>query len=94
MSPWDDASPNGFGCAPGLSHALPRSPVRTWLRSGFIGFDDINAGFDRLAKGAVLRQVFQPNAAKDDRNGAGAWPIVIASPRLNAREQAELLPGA
>ena len=30
------------------------------LRSGFIGFDEINAGFDRLAEGAVLRQVLRP----------------------------------
>jgi alcohol dehydrogenase len=32
------------------------------LRSGFIGFDEINAGFDRLADGAVLRQVLRPHA--------------------------------
>jgi alcohol dehydrogenase len=32
------------------------------LRSGFIGFEDINAGFDRLSDGAVLRQVLQPHA--------------------------------
>jgi alcohol dehydrogenase len=30
------------------------------LRSGFIGFDEINAGFDRLAEGTVLRQVLRP----------------------------------
>ena len=30
------------------------------LRSGFIGFDEINEGFDRLADGAVLRQVLRP----------------------------------
>jgi len=32
------------------------------LRSGFITFDQINAGFDQLADGAVLRQVLQPHA--------------------------------
>jgi alcohol dehydrogenase len=32
------------------------------LRSGFITFDEINAGFDKLADGAVLRQVLQPHA--------------------------------
>ncbi len=32
------------------------------LRSGFITFDDINAGFDRLADGAVLRQILRPHA--------------------------------
>jgi alcohol dehydrogenase len=32
------------------------------LRSGFIGFGEINAGFDRLADGAVLRQVLRPHA--------------------------------
>jgi len=32
------------------------------LRSGFIGFDQINEGFDKLADGAVLRQVLQPHA--------------------------------
>jgi alcohol dehydrogenase len=31
------------------------------LRSGFITFDEINAGFDRLADGAVLRQVLRPH---------------------------------
>jgi alcohol dehydrogenase len=31
------------------------------LISGTIGLDDINAGFDRLASGSVLRQVMQPN---------------------------------
>ena len=32
------------------------------LRSGFIGFDQINEGFDRLADGSVLRQILQPHA--------------------------------
>jgi alcohol dehydrogenase len=32
------------------------------LISGTIGLDGINAGFDRLAEGSVLRQVMQPNA--------------------------------
>jgi len=32
------------------------------LRSGSIRLDEINAGFDRLADGAVLRQVLQPHA--------------------------------
>jgi alcohol dehydrogenase len=32
------------------------------LRSGFVTFDQINVGFDRLADGAVLRQVLQPHA--------------------------------
>jgi alcohol dehydrogenase len=31
------------------------------LISGTIGLADINAGFDRLAEGSVLRQVMQPN---------------------------------
>jgi alcohol dehydrogenase len=30
------------------------------LRSGFIGLDDMNAGFDRLAEGSVLRQILRP----------------------------------
>jgi alcohol dehydrogenase len=30
------------------------------LRSGLIGFDELNAGFDRLAEGGVLRQVLRP----------------------------------
>jgi alcohol dehydrogenase len=38
-----------------------RLPVHK-LRSGFIGFDEINAGFDRLSDGAVLRQVLRPHA--------------------------------
>ena len=32
------------------------------LKSGFLGLDEINAGFDRLAEGSVLRQVLRPNA--------------------------------
>lgn len=32
------------------------------LISGTIGLDGINAGFDRLAEGSVLRQVMRPNA--------------------------------
>jgi alcohol dehydrogenase len=31
------------------------------LRSGYISFDDINEGFDRLSDGAVLRQVLRPH---------------------------------
>ena len=31
------------------------------LISGTIALDDINAGFDRLASGSVLRQVMRPN---------------------------------
>jgi len=30
------------------------------LRSGTLGFADINAGFDKLADGSVLRQVLVP----------------------------------
>ena len=33
------------------------------LRSGTIGFDGINAGFDKLADGSVLRQVLVPHPA-------------------------------
>ena len=32
------------------------------LKSGFIGLDEINAGFDRLADGSVLRQILRPKA--------------------------------
>jgi len=32
------------------------------LRSGFITFDQINAGFDQLSDGTVLRQILQPHA--------------------------------
>jgi alcohol dehydrogenase len=32
------------------------------LRSGTVGFDGLNAGFDKLADGAVLRQVLVPKA--------------------------------
>jgi len=32
------------------------------LRSGFLGLDQINEGFDRLAEGSVLRQILRPNA--------------------------------
>ena len=32
------------------------------LRSGFIGFEQINEGFDNLADGSVLRQVLRPHA--------------------------------
>jgi len=32
------------------------------LRSGFIGFEQINEGFDKLADGSVLRQVLRPHA--------------------------------
>jgi len=38
-----------------------RLPVHK-LRSSLIGFDDINAGFDNLAEGTVLRQILQPHA--------------------------------
>jgi alcohol dehydrogenase len=38
-----------------------RLPVQK-LRTGFIGFDQINEGFDRLADGSVLRQVLRPHA--------------------------------
>ena len=31
------------------------------LRSGFLALAEINAGFDRLAEGAVLRQILRPN---------------------------------
>lgn len=37
-----------------------RLPVQK-LRSGYITFDDINEGFDRLADGSVLRQVLRPH---------------------------------
>jgi len=33
------------------------------LRSGYLGFEEINEGFDRLADGAVLRQVLRPHEA-------------------------------
>ena len=36
-------------------------PVHT-LRSGFVTFDQINEGFDKLADGAVPRQVSRPRA--------------------------------
>jgi len=32
------------------------------LRSGFVSLEEINAGFDRLAEGSVLRQILRPNA--------------------------------
>ena len=32
------------------------------LRSGYITFDEINEGFDRLSDGSVLRQVLRPHA--------------------------------
>ena len=32
------------------------------LRSSFIGFDQINEGFDKLSDGSVLRQILQPHA--------------------------------
>jgi alcohol dehydrogenase len=32
------------------------------LRSGFIALEEINAAFDRLAEGSVLRQILKPNA--------------------------------
>ena len=38
-----------------------RLPVQK-LRSGFITFDQINEGFDKLADGMVLRQVLRPHA--------------------------------
>jgi Zn-dependent alcohol dehydrogenase len=38
-----------------------RLPVQK-LRSGFITFDQINEGFDKLADGTVLRQVLRPHA--------------------------------
>jgi alcohol dehydrogenase len=31
------------------------------LRSGFVALEDINAAFDRLAEGGVLRQILRPN---------------------------------
>jgi alcohol dehydrogenase len=31
------------------------------LQSGFVGLHEINAGFDRLAEGNVLRQILRPN---------------------------------
>ena len=31
------------------------------LQSGFVSLDQINAGFDRLADGTVLRQILRPN---------------------------------
>jgi alcohol dehydrogenase len=40
-------------------HQRGKLPVQK-LRSGFIGFDEINAGFDRLVDGGVLRQVLRP----------------------------------
>jgi len=38
-----------------------RLPVQK-LRSGFVTFEQINEGFDKLADGAVLRQVLRPHA--------------------------------
>ncbi len=32
------------------------------LRTGFVTFDQLNEGFDKLADGAVLRQVLRPHA--------------------------------
>lgn len=32
------------------------------LRSGSLGFDGINAGFDRLAEGSAVRQILEPHA--------------------------------
>jgi alcohol dehydrogenase len=32
------------------------------LKSGFLSLPEINAGFDRLAEGGVLRQILRPNA--------------------------------
>ena len=32
------------------------------LRTGFITFDQINEGFDKLSDGSVLRQVLRPHA--------------------------------
>ena len=31
------------------------------LRSGFIGLEEINEGFDRLSDGSVLRQILRPH---------------------------------
>jgi alcohol dehydrogenase len=31
------------------------------LRSGFVALEGINAAFDRLAEGGVLRQILRPN---------------------------------
>ena len=31
------------------------------LRSGFLALEEINAAFDRLAEGGVLRQILRPN---------------------------------
>ena len=35
--------------------------IGTWLQSGTIALDEINAGFDRLAAGETLRQMLLPN---------------------------------
>jgi alcohol dehydrogenase len=32
------------------------------LRTGYVNFEEINEGFDRLSDGSVLRQVLQPHA--------------------------------
>ena len=31
------------------------------LIDGYIGFDEINAGFDQLASGSTVRQILKPN---------------------------------
>jgi len=42
------------------------------LRSGFVTFEQLNEGFDRLADGAVLRQVLRPTHESFPRHrGAG-----------------------
>jgi alcohol dehydrogenase len=33
------------------------------LKSGDIGFSELNAGFDRLADGETIRQLLRPHAA-------------------------------
>ena len=42
-------------------YRLGELPVQN-LRSGFIAFDQINEGFDKLSDGSVLRQVSRPYA--------------------------------
>lgn len=44
------------------AHAQGRLPVDQ-LIEGSVGFDDLNAGFDNLAEGAVIRQILAPHGA-------------------------------
>lgn len=53
----DPPGPGGTSLKSG-GHKLP---VHN-LRSGFVTFDQINEGFDRLSDRAVLRQVPRPHA--------------------------------